>query len=131
MRKDLESWRGRPFTQEEVARFDVGNLIGANCQLSIVHKKSADGSKTYANVAAIMPLPKGAMKLKPVSRTMVFDLPESLPVEFPKEMPEWLQNKIKNSDEYDQLVNPSHRPDPTESQMANQDSAGFEEDVPF
>src|ERR1700761_9067656 len=31
LRKDLESWRGRPFTIEEEEGFDVSKLIGAPC----------------------------------------------------------------------------------------------------
>lgn len=55
LRKDLQSWRGRTFTPSELQGFDVEKVVGASCLLNIVH--SADGQ--YANVSAIMPLPKG------------------------------------------------------------------------
>jgi hypothetical protein len=54
LRKDLESWRGRPFTSEELKGFDLEKLIGVNCQLNIMHV-TKDGS-TYANVIGIVPL---------------------------------------------------------------------------
>lgn len=57
LRKDLESWRGKPFTREEEMGFDVERLIGANCLLNVQHKPSGD--KVYANVVSIMPLVKG------------------------------------------------------------------------
>lgn len=58
LRHDLESWRGKAFTFDELAGFDVEKLLGANCFINVQHKKSADGTKTYANVVAVMPLPK-------------------------------------------------------------------------
>lgn len=63
LRHDLEGWRGRPFTADELAGFDLESIIGANCILNVVHKPSKDGTKTYANVAAVMPLMKGLPKL--------------------------------------------------------------------
>jgi hypothetical protein len=59
LRHDLESWRGREFTKEELKGFDVEKLIGINCQVLIVHKKSTDGQQTWANVQAITPAMKG------------------------------------------------------------------------
>jgi hypothetical protein len=63
MRKDLESWRGRIFTPEELQGFDVEVVIGANCTLSIVHE-TREGD-TYANVQAIMPRHKTLPKISP------------------------------------------------------------------
>lgn len=61
LRKDLQSWRGRPFTNEELKAFDLDAVVGANALLNIVQVEK-DGS-TYANVDAIMPVPKGTAKL--------------------------------------------------------------------
>lgn len=129
LRKELESWRGRPFTEDEVKGFEVGSIVGANCQLNVVHKRSADGTKTYANVNGVMPLAKGSSKLAPENLTMVYDIAKEGPITFPESMPEWMQNQIKNSDQYIERQNP-HRKGPTEAQMANQD-ASIDEDVPF
>lgn len=62
LRKDLTSWRGKAFTKEEREGFDVENVIGANCQLNIVHNES--GGNTYANVEAVTPLGKGMQKMQ-------------------------------------------------------------------
>jgi hypothetical protein len=62
LRPDLESWRGKPFSDEEVEGFDLEKLIGANCQINVVHNKTADG--TYANVSAIVPAVRGSAPLK-------------------------------------------------------------------
>ena len=58
LRKDLESWRGRAFSEQELDGFDVEVLIGVPCLLSVIHSKGNDGS-VFANVASIMKLPKG------------------------------------------------------------------------
>jgi hypothetical protein len=64
LRHDLESWRGRPFTREEIRGFDLETVIGANCQIQVAHRVSAKG-RTYANAQAIVPLAKGMEKLQP------------------------------------------------------------------
>lgn len=65
LRHDLESWRGKAFTFDELAGFDVETVKCANCLVNVQHKKSADGTKTYANVVSVMPLIKGMVKLQP------------------------------------------------------------------
>ena len=66
LRHDLESWRGRPFTATELKAFDLETIIGANCLLNVVHKAGTkDPGKTYANIAAVMPLLKGMPKMIP------------------------------------------------------------------
>ena len=57
LRKDLESWRGRPFNEAELEGFDLEALIGVPCMLSVVQQ--AQNGTIYANVTAIMRLPKG------------------------------------------------------------------------
>ncbi len=56
----LEGWRGRAFTDQERAGFDVMKLIGVNAYISIVHNQSkTDPDKIYANIQAVGPLPGG------------------------------------------------------------------------
>ncbi len=118
LRKDLEAWRGRAFSPEEVTAFKVETIVGANCLLNVIHKPSADGSKIYANVGGIMPLPKGTARLTAELPTMIWDMPlPGLPFEFPQAMPEWIQNQIKQSEEYLAFMNP-HK-GPTDRELAN------------
>ncbi len=131
LRKDLEAWRGKAFTAEEADAFYVGNLIGKNCQISVVHAngKGEKAKNVYANVGSIMPLAKGTKALTPDNPTMLFDIPEEGPITFPPEMPEWIQNKIKVSAEYVERSNPSTR-QVSDRQLANQDN-DQSSDVPF
>jgi hypothetical protein len=68
LRKDLESWRGKPFTADELANgFDLEKLYGINCYLGIKHEQAKNDPNTvYANVSAILPLPKNTEKITPV-----------------------------------------------------------------
>ena len=65
LRKDLETWRGKKFTEEELGGFDVEKLVGANCLLNIMHEENA--GKTYANIKGVMPLKNGMTKILPVA----------------------------------------------------------------
>lgn len=73
LRKDLESWRGRQFSPEELEGFDVEVLLGVPCLLGVI-QQSKDGS-TYANVSSIMRLPKGMNPLKQRDYIRVCDRP--------------------------------------------------------
>lgn len=61
LRKDLEAWRGRAFTGEELQGFDLKTVLGKPLQISVVH--SEDGK--YANIGAMMPLGRGQQALTP------------------------------------------------------------------
>ena len=53
----LVSWRGKDFTDEERKGFDVFAVLGGTCMISVTH--TVKGTKTYANIAAIMRVPHG------------------------------------------------------------------------
>ncbi len=63
LRGDLEAWRGKKFTDQEIEGFDLEKLIDANCQIQIQHNVSDKGG-TFANVNAIVPVGKGMTKLQ-------------------------------------------------------------------
>lgn len=65
LRPFLEAWRGEPFKDDDAAYGALANLHkleGAWAFISVIHKKNADGSRTYANIQAIMKLPAGLAK---------------------------------------------------------------------
>jgi len=57
LRKDLESWRGRAFTDDELFGWDVENVLGAAAMISVVQE--AKNGNIYSNVNAVMRPPKG------------------------------------------------------------------------
>jgi hypothetical protein len=63
LRPWLEAWRGKKFTPQELAGFDVESLIGAGALIQVSHNVS-DG-KTYANIDFAGRLPKGMTPVDP------------------------------------------------------------------
>jgi hypothetical protein len=72
LRGELKNWRGREFTFDELAGFDMEHLIAAPCMISVVHNQGSKGG-TFANVGAVMKLPKGMTALKPEGYIRVKD----------------------------------------------------------
>jgi len=81
LRKFLVSWRGKQFTPEELQGFDLEKVIGAPCLLQVLHNRSQDGQRVFANVDNIMPLPKGFPKPVAAEYVRVIDrgAPDGLP----------------------------------------------------
>jgi hypothetical protein len=63
LRHDIESWRGKAFTEAEIEGFDVEKLIGSNCLLNVVHKQGSKGG-TFANVVSVTPVMRNMTPLK-------------------------------------------------------------------
>lgn len=70
LKKDLESWRGKAYTADEItAGIDVEKLYGINCLLGVTHVQGfKDATRTFANVSAILPPTRGMEKLIPVRK---------------------------------------------------------------
>lgn len=113
LRKDLRAWRGREFTDEELERFNLNNVLGAPCQIQIIHNSGSNGS-TYANIAAIMSLPKGMSKPESTRTYIAWDYNENEIGDAQWGMlPEWLREAIKASETYQYITtnNPGHMKD--------------------
>lgn len=98
LRKDLEAWRGKQFTPEEEALFDLTKVLGAYCMVNIVHETGKNGSE-YANIASIMPLPKGMPKPEGINPIIAFDL-DSPDMEVFNGFSEKLKATIQSSPEW-------------------------------
>lgn len=72
LRKDLESWRGLKFTEEELGSWELKNVLGKGCMLNVVHAENGD--KTYANIATIARLPKNAATPSPTGDLVYLSL---------------------------------------------------------
>ncbi len=105
LRKDLKSWGGKDFTEEEAKSFDITKLIGAACMLNIIHQPSKDGTKVYANISGVTPMPKGVTA--PPAINPRFELSyDNFNEEVFNTLPEFITNKMKGSLEYTTLMNP-------------------------
>lgn len=102
LRADLESWRGKKFTTDELMGFDLSNVLGAYCMIQVVHVKNND--KTYANVQTIMAY-KGT-KPQPVNPDVVFDI-DNPDMEVFNGMSDNMKAKIMSAPEWQQLPAPT------------------------
>lgn len=124
LRKELQAWRGREFTEEEAKGFDVSKLVGAYCMVNVT--TSENNGKTYSNVAGLTPLPGALKNVKPapVHDTLIFDL-DAPDMDIFNGFHEKLQEAIKKSPEWD-MANRGHRPPAKSTQTLPVD-----EDAPF
>lgn len=89
LRHDLEAWRGRTFTSAELEGFDLANVAGKPCQITITHRQVGD--KTYANVVSVAGWPKGMDVPTPENEVITYDSDVGAGYDL---LPEWLQKKI-------------------------------------
>lgn len=97
LRKDLQSWRGRPFTEEELAVFDETKVLGKPCMVTILHTEK--GTKTYANVASVSNIPKGTQVPEQINASIAYNTEKGDDINY-RALPEWLQKKIAESPEF-------------------------------
>lgn len=104
LRKMLESWRNKPFTDEEADGFELSSLVGKPCTLWIAQEVAKNGN-TYANIKNIKPTTKGVKVPQQVSPSVIFDLdPEGFRQDVYDALPQFLKDKIAKSPEYTALV---------------------------
>ena len=130
LRLDLQSWRGRPFTQEEMRRFDLKNVLGAWCMLNVIERPGQDG-KTYTNVAGVTPVPamiKQNGMPAAVNKAELFNIAEP-DMEMFASFSDNLKLKISSSPEWQKLQGKAPA---TQAAPAAPAAAGFEDDdIPF
>lgn len=124
MRKDLDSWRGLPFTEAEANDFDITKLLGKFCKLQVTH--STTGDKTYSNVTTLMNTKKEA---EGVNELVSFSMDDP-DMEVFNTLPSWLQDKIKESAEWDDDVEVDAETDAAPVQPADDGKIDIK-DVPF
>lgn len=124
LRRDLSAWRGRDFTEAELRAFDLRSIVGAPCLLNIIHREY--NGNTYANISAIMKLPKGMSIEEPTLENIVFDL-DTDPLEMIEDLPEWIGVQIANSRQYKERMTPQAAP----PDINDLDLGEEEDEVPF
>ena len=99
LRRDLEGWRGKSFTKEELNRFDVTNLLGKSCNVSIIHKNSKSGNE-FAQIGSISGISKGTKCPEQINESFIFNYEDNFNAEWLEQQPDWIQDQIKGTDEY-------------------------------
>lgn len=99
LRIDLESWRWQKFTSEELEWFDIHNILGKECSLGVIHKKSDDGKKTFANISSVGKAMKGMITPEAINPLVYFTI-EDFDQSIYDSLPEFLRTKISESKEF-------------------------------
>ena len=109
LRKFLQSWRGKPFADDEAKRFNISVLLGKPCLLNIIHETKEAG-KTFANIASVATLPKSMSAPAQITPTLEFSLsPDDFDQLVYESLPEFLKEEIAASPEYRALQAPAER----------------------
>jgi hypothetical protein len=109
LKKDLEAWRGRAFTDQELANFSLENVLGKPCLIQVSQTKKGD--KSYSNVTSIMSLPKGMPCEELVNPAVTFDINDFNKEVF-ESLPEFVRKKILMSKEMEERQVPVNEPEP-------------------
>ena len=134
LRKDLQAWRGKPWTEQEAKRFDLKQILGVWGMLNVIHRSGKNG-KIYANVQTISPVPSVIRQNglpEGFNELQLFRLSE----------PDWelyetfgkgLKAKIELSPEYRALGRPDWDDEPAKpSKPSSNGGVGdMDDDIPF
>ncbi len=105
LRKMIEGWRGKEFTDEEAASFDITKLLGLPCMINVIHRTAAS-KKVYANVASVSRLPKKMECPPQVNPTFELNFDDHWDEKAFAKLPDFITDRIKRSEEYRSMVHP-------------------------
>lgn len=132
LRVDLQNWRNKPFSEEEMRRFDISTVLGKWCMVTVIHRPGKK-DKSFANVSTISPVPifiKNAGLPNPVNAIQLFRLAEPDMALF-ETFGKGLKEKIMSSPEWKATQT---RIAPKKADSGPSEGSGFddmEDDLPF
>ncbi len=124
LRKDLESWRGKGYTDEEAKRFDITKLLGQPCNLNVIHVPGKEAGKTYVQIASISPLMKGQTAPDQINPIRVLSYDEFNWDVFEK-LSDYMKDKLRASDEFRKMQEPNQTRDEKSGDDTNPDDLPF------
>jgi len=100
LRAFLKAWRGRDFTPDELAAFDLRKLLGAPALLNLA--QSQRNGRDYVDIVSVSPIPKGMQAPPPLgdSEGVLFDISDRTTHHHLQDLSERLQEQIKDSPEW-------------------------------
>ena len=129
LRKDLQTWRGKEFTEIEKKGFEVKNVLGAWAMISVI-KAMGNNGKEYTNIAAIMSVPPAIKKAgmpKGHNELKLFEIAEPDMALFDS-FSSGLKEKIQKSPEW-QARGGKSAPAPSKAPSSGFDD--MDDDIPF
>lgn len=129
LRAFLQAWRGRPFTDEELAGFDLSRLAGVACLLNLAHVNR--GGKDYANILSISPVPKGMTAPELSGPAIVFDIDAANAPDVLETLSDNLQATIMLSPEWQARMKTGNPPRAREHGEGDEAFSTLSDDVPW
>lgn len=134
LRADLQAWRGREFTREELMGFDVFTVLDKWCMLNVT-RTEGEGGKSYSNVSSITPLPKQMRASLPPAKyaPQQFDVSEPDTQLF-ETFSEKLQQTISGCVEWSKKKETTAQASKSAGNAATNSSTSFDDmdsDIPF
>ena len=130
LRIHLQAWRGKPFTPEEMRRFDLKNILGAYCMLNVIQEPGQDGS-LYSKITSISPVPRQIKELglpAAVNKPQLFNIAEP-DMELFASLSENTKMKIQQSPEWQKTHGPA--PKTPERKHEAPTMPDLDDDIPF
>ena len=119
----LVSWRGKAFTEAELAedesgdmQFSVLEMLGSGCFLQVIVEEKDNGS--YNRITSVIGLPVGMAAPTSETALIAFDI-DNWDDEVFNSLPEWIQERIKKSTQYQKLHAPT---DPVDVDVSGENS---------
>lgn len=118
LRPMLEAWRGRKFTEEELAKFDLRDILGKPALVNVTVE-----DKGFNGIGGVVPVPKGMAANFTIEGDVAYYSMEDNGLDIPQSIPEWCANLIKESTEYKNAAVEAHE--------ASGGGGVVKDDIPF
>ena len=133
LRKDLQGWRGRDFTPDELRGFELKNILDKWAMLSVAKSMGKNG-KEYTSIMSVNPVPAA---IKKTGLPEGYNTPALFSIDDPDmglfdTLSDGLRSKIELSPEW--KAREGERYAKEQNDTANSMSSGFddmEDDIPF
>lgn len=102
LRGFISSWNGIQYSDEQFQELDLFEQAGKACQLNVVLNDTGE----YANIDSVIPLPKGMPAPTTETAPILWSMDEWTDDGF-EALPDWVQEKIKKSTQYQKLHTPT------------------------
>jgi hypothetical protein len=103
LRKDLDRWRGAPFTEEAAAAFDLLKLLNVPAWIRVEHYTPKGRSEAAAGVAEILPPPPGQKVPELSGKTLALTLAAFDPAAWARVPAAW-QREVRRSREWPKVA---------------------------
>jgi hypothetical protein len=129
LRKDLESWRGKKYEDDEAEKVDITKLLGQPCLISVIHQVGKkDPSKNYVFVSGISKLMKNQECPPLVNPIRVLSY-DNFNLDVFNSLSDYMKDQIRSSEEFKKMQEPNQLHDEySEHNEAENDELS---DLPF